>query len=215
MANVRYPLLAREGWVHVVVVLTAAWVVTHFFGWLAAIPAWLIAILVVQFFRDPPRRLPNVVGAVICPADGLVIAVGEGEDPYLKRPAKRLCIFMSPFNVHSNRMPLAGQVKDAWYHPGQFVNAALEKASHANERNAVWLRTDEGHDVVVVQVAGFVARRILCYIKPGDRVELGQRYGFIRFGSRVEVYLPLNVDFRVSLGDKVTGGSDIIAHFKQ
>ena len=120
---------------------------------------------------------------------------------------------MNVFNVHSNRMPVAGTVTEAWYHRGTFLNAALEKASEANERNALWVRTGDGRDVVVVQVAGLIARRILCYVAPGAAVERGVRYGFIRFGSRVDVYLPLDAQPRVSLGDKVKGGSDVLAEF--
>ncbi len=211
MVNNRYPLLAREGWVHVVIVFTVAIAVQYAAGWMWAAPCWLITLFVMQFFRDPARTIPQVPGAVICPADGKVIALGEIEDPYLKRPAKRISIFMNVFNVHSNRLPVSGEIKQRWYHPGSFFNAALDKASHENERNALWIRTDGGEDVVVVQVAGLIARRILCYVASGQRVRGGARYGFIRFGSRVDVYLPMTSRFEVSLGDKVRGATDIIA----
>jgi phosphatidylserine decarboxylase len=118
---------------------------------------------------------------------------------------------MNVFNVHSNRMPLAGTVKERWYHPGSFLNAALDKAARENERNALWVKTSAGQDVVVVQVAGLLARRILCYVQPGATVARGERYGFIRFGSRVDVYLPPEARPAVSLGDKVQGGSQILA----
>lgn len=207
----QHPIIAREGWPHIAIVVAAAAVVHYFFGLLAAIPLWFISVFVLQFFRDPRRALPNVPGTVLCPADGRVIDVGEVQDPYLKRPAKRICIFMNVFNVHANKMPVAGEVKQAWYHPGRFFNAAIEKSSVENERNALWLKTEKGEDVVVVQIAGLIARRILCYVQPGARVGRGQRYGFIRFGSRVEVYLPPQAQLRVALGDRVKGGSDIIA----
>lgn len=213
MANNRHPLLAREGWVHVVIVFTVAITVQYAAGWMWAAPCWLIVLFVVQFFRDPARAIPQVPGAIICPADGKVIALGETEDPYLKRPAKRISIFMNVFNVHSNRVPVGGEIKQRWYHPGRFFNAALDKASRENERNALWIRTGDGEDVVVVQVAGLIARRILCYVTSGQRVTGGARYGFIRFGSRVDVYLPMTSRFEVSLGDKVRGGADIIAQF--
>ncbi len=211
MAERRYPLIAREGRVHIAVVLAAAAIVHYAAGGWWAAPLWLVVVFVVQFFRDPPRAVPEATDAVICPADGKVIALGEVEDPYLKRPAKRISIFMNVFNVHSNRLPVAGEVKQRWYHAGSFLNAALDKASAENERNALWLRTTDGQDVVVVQVAGLIARRILCYIEPGQRAERGARYGFIRFGSRVDVYLPLSARFEVSLGDKVHGAMDVIA----
>jgi phosphatidylserine decarboxylase len=211
MAESRYPLLAREGRVHVALAIGAAVLVHAGAGWAWALPLWLMALFVLQFFRDPPRAVPPDADAVICPADGRVIALGEAEDPYLQRPARRVSIFMNVFNVHSNRVPVGGEVRERWYHPGSFLNAALDKASRDNERNALWLRTDDGQDVVAVQVAGLIARRILCYVEPGQRVAPGERYGFIRFGSRVDVYLPLTARFTVSLGDKVHGASDVIA----
>ncbi len=211
MPDSSYPLIAREGRAHIAIALVAA-VAVHYAagGWWAA-PLWLVVVFVVQFFRDPPRAVPQAADAVICPADGKVIALGEVEDPYLKRPAKRISIFMNVFNVHSNRLPVGGEVRERWYHAGSFLNAALDKASAENERNALWLRTGDGQDVVAVQVAGLIARRILCYVEPGQRAERGARYGFIRFGSRVDVYLPLSARFEVSLGDKVHGATDIIA----
>jgi phosphatidylserine decarboxylase len=213
MANNRYPILAREGRWHIALATGAALAVHYFAGPLWAVPFWLVLVFILQFFRDPPRQIPDVPGAVICPADGKVIALGEVEDPYLKRPAKRVSVFMNVFNVHSNRIPVTGTIQEQWYRPGKFVNAALDKASLDNERNALWIRTEQGQDVVVVQVAGLIARRILCYVKPGERVERGARYGFIRFGSRVDVYLPLNAKFEVSLGDSVKGASDVLARF--
>ncbi len=207
----RYPLLAREGWVHVAVILGAAAVVHVFAGpWWAA-PLWLAAVFVVQFFRDPPRAIPADPGVVVSPADGRVIVVDESPDPFLNRPARRVSIFMNVFNVHSNRSPVAGEVKQRWYHRGSFLNAALDKAARENERNALWLRSREGADVVVVQVAGLIARRILCYVEPGAQLARGERYGFIRFGSRLDVYLPPDSRVRVALGDAVKSGRDIIA----
>jgi phosphatidylserine decarboxylase len=211
MESSRYPLLAREGWGHIAYASSAALVVQWIGGLWWALPFWIVVVFVLQFFRDPPRVIPQDANALVCPADGRVIAVDEVEDPYLKRPARRISIFMNVFNVHSNRMPLAGEVKERWYHAGSFFNAALDKAARENERNALWIRTGDGRDVVVVQVAGLIARRILCYARPGDQVERGQRYGFIRFGSRVDVYLPLESKPAVSLGDKTRGGSQLLA----
>lgn len=211
MAATRYPLIAREGWVHCTLSIALAAAVHYYAGARWAAPLWVAAAFVVQFFRDPPRRIPAAPRGVVAPADGRVIAVGEAYDPYLKRPAKRLSIFMNVFNVHSNRIPVEGKVMERWYHHGAFFNAALDKASAQNERNALWIRTDEGDDVVVVQVAGLIARRILCYVQPGERVGQGQRYGFIRFGSRVDLYLPVDAHFQVALGDRVRGAADVVA----
>lgn len=209
----RHPLLAREGWTHIGVAGGLALVVHSFAGPIIAIPFWAAFAFVLNFFRDPVRAIPSDPRAVICPADGKVVALGEIDDPYLKRRSLRISIFMNVFNVHSNRIPVAGQVRQVWYHQGKFLNAALDKAAESNERNAVSIRTDRGPDVVVVQVAGLIARRILCYVQPNERVEQGQRYGFIRFGSRVDVYLPPDARPRVALGDRVKGGSDVIAEF--
>jgi len=118
---------------------------------------------------------------------------------------------MNVFNVHSNRSPVDAKVENIWYHAGKFFNAAIDKASVENERNAVWLRTAKGADITCVQVAGLIARRILCYVKQGDNLHCGQRFGFIRFGSRVDVYLPLDVRVAVTLGEKVYGGASVLA----
>lgn len=211
MDEAKHPLIAREGWVHVGLAIAAAAVVHYGAGTVVALPLWLLAIFIVQFFRDPPRAIPDVAFGVVAPADGKVVAVGEVHDPYLDRPARRVSIFMNVFDVHANRSPSTGKVMKVWYHQGKFFNAVLEKSSEANERNALWIRTDEGQDIVVVQVAGLVARRILCYVRAGDHIRRGQRYGFIRFGSRVDVYLPADTRLDVALGDKVKGGSDIVA----
>lgn len=211
MANARYPLIAREGWAHIAVVAALAAAVHYYAGWPWAAPLWAAAVFVAQFFRDPPRRVPAAPRGVVAPADGKVIALGEAHDPYLQRPAKRLSIFMNVFNVHSNRIPVEGKVMERWYTKGAFLNASLDKASAHNERNALWIRTDEGDDVVVVQVAGLIARRILCYVQPGERVGQGERYGFIRFGSRVDLYLPVGSQFKVALGDRVRGAADLVA----
>jgi phosphatidylserine decarboxylase len=208
----RYPLLAREGWLYTAVGFAAAGLVQYYAGGYWAVPLWLVALFMLQFFRDPPRVIPTEPLGVVCPADGKVIAIGDAEDPYLKRAAKRVSIFMNVFNVHSNRCPVEGRVMEGWYHQGKYLNASFDKASTENERNALWIQTDEGDDVTVVQVAGLIARRILCYVQPGERIGQGERYGFIRFGSRVDVYLPLSSQIEVALGDKVSGGSDLIAY---
>ena len=207
------PILAREGWAHSALALAAAVLVHAFAGWAWALPFWLMLVFILQFFRDPPRVVPTEPHGVVSPADGRVIALDEAEDPYLKRPAARISIFMNVINVHSNRSPVDGEVKKGWYYGGKFLNAALDKASLENERNALWIRADRGADVTCVQVAGLIARRILCYVKPHDRLVRGQRFGFIRFGSRVDVYLPPGATPRAAVGDKVYAGETILAWF--
>jgi phosphatidylserine decarboxylase len=210
MTRDTHPLIAREGWPHVLIALGLAVLVTWLAGWWS-IPFWLLLVFVVQFFRDPHRAIPQTTGVALSPADGRVVLVGKARDPYLDREALKISVFMNVFNVHSNRSPLDAQVARTWYDAGSFLNAALDKASMENERAALHLRTDAGADVTCVQVAGLVARRILCYPKPGDLLARGQRYGFIRFGSRVDIYLPVGANPQVSVGDTVTAGISVIA----
>jgi len=206
-----HPFIAREGWPFLAASLLFSGLATFYWGWLPALPLWVISLFVLQFFRDPARPAPAGEGLVLSPADGRIVAVEETNDPWLQRRALKISVFMNVFNVHSNRVPVDGEVKGRWYHPGSFLNAALDKASVENERNAVWFQTRKGEDVTSVQVAGLIARRILCYAKQGDTYTRGQRYGFIRFGSRVDVYLPIGTTPRVSIGDKVSASSDVLA----
>lgn len=205
-----HPLIAREGWPFLAIAVAVAALVS-WYGLLWSIPFWIIALFVLQFFRDPARSIPGDASTVVSPADGRIVAVESARDPYLERDALKVSVFMNVFNVHSNRSPVDGEVRQAWYQPGSFLNAALDKASLENERNALWLRTATGADVTCVQIAGLIARRILCYVKAGDRLARGERFGFIRFGSRVDVYLPVSARVKAALGDKVYGGSSILA----
>jgi len=205
-----HPLIAREGWPFVAASVVIAAIASWFGGWWS-LPLWLVVAFIVQFFRDPPREVPGDARVVVSPADGRIIAVERTQDPYLKRPATKVSVFMSVFNVHSNRSPVDGEVGEVWYHAGSFINADIDKASLENERNALWLRSSAGSDVTCVQVAGLIARRILCYVKPGDRLRRGDRFGFIRFGSRVDVYLPPDARVRVELGAKVYAASTVLA----
>ncbi len=211
MNNYPHPIIAREGWPFLAISIFVSLLVTALAGWLWALPLWIISLFVLQFFRDPPRTVPQAPNLVLSPADGRIVAVERTRDNYLQRDALKISVFMNVFNVHSNRSPVDGTVKEVWYHPGKFVNADLAKASLENERNAVWLKTADGTDVTSVQVAGLIARRILCYVVPSDVLARGQRYGFIRFGSRVDVYLPLSAQPKVSLGDKVFAAETILA----
>jgi len=209
-ASYPHPIIAREGWPFLAAAIVAAAVASWFVGWWSA-PLWLAAVFVLQFFRDPARQVPGDARTVVSPADGRVVAVGRARDPYLGRDAIKVSVFMNVFNVHSNRSPVGGRVQKRWYNPGGFVNASLDKASAENERNALWLRTPEGADVTCVQIAGLIARRILCYVGEGDNLERGQRFGFIRFGSRVDIYVPEDAKLVAALGDKVYATSTVIA----
>ncbi|MEM7563080.1 MAG: phosphatidylserine decarboxylase [Pseudomonadota bacterium] len=205
-----YPILAAEGRVHLAIALLLGALSTWLFGWWS-LPVWVFVAFVVQFFRDPPRKISKETGAIVSPASGKIVFIGESENPYdQNQQYLKISVFMNVFSVHSNLIPVGGTVKSCQYFPGSFLNAALDKASAENERNAVQIRTDSGEDVFCVQIAGLVARRILCYIKSGDTVETGERYGFIRFGSRVDLYLPTATNLEIKLGDSVASGNDLI-----
>jgi phosphatidylserine decarboxylase len=206
-----HPIIAREGWPFLAVAVTASVVLTFAGSVTLAALAWIGTLFILQFFRDPARTVPGESGVVLAPADGRIVRIEKTRDPYLERDALKISVFMNVFNVHSNRAPVDGTVVAAWYHAGSFLNAALDKASVENERNALHLRTDAGEDVTCVQVAGLIARRILCYAKPGDRLLRGERYGFIRFGSRVDVYLAPDALPRVAVGDVVFATETIVA----
>ena len=205
-----HPVIAVEGIPFIIVLLFLAVMVGIFWGWWS-LPLWIAAIFVLQFFRDPQRVVPEGKGLVLCPADGRVIVVGDVVDPYRNRKAFKISIFMNVFNVHSQRSPVDAVVTDVKYAKGLFVNAAFDKASSDNERNALLLRLDDGTEITCVQVAGLIARRILCYVGPGERLLRGQRYGFIRFGSRVDVYLPPGSRARVAIGDSVKASATVLA----
>lgn len=206
-----HPIIAREGWPFLGIAVAAAALAGVLAGWWWSLPLWLAALFVLQFFRDPPRDVPEDPRAVVSPADGRIVAVEKARDPWLERDALKISVFMNVFNVHSNRAPVDGTVRQIWYHAGRFVNAALDKASLENERNALWLRAGSGVDVTCVQVAGLVARRILCDVGAGAELRRGERFGFIRFGSRVDVYLPTDAQPVAAIGDKVYAAESVLA----
>ncbi|SEQ82945.1 phosphatidylserine decarboxylase [Nitrosomonas sp. Nm51] len=215
MPNYPHPLIAREGWFFIAIAFLIALLVNIYAGFIWAVFFWLAAVFVLQFFRDPPRDVPTIPNAVLSPADGRIVAVESVHDPYLKRDAVKVSVFMNVFNVHSNRSPVDGDVRDKWYFPGKFINADLPKASLENERNALWIKTGDGSDVTCVQVAGLIAKRILCNVAPGDHLARGQRFGFIRFGSRVDVYLPPGTRINVNIGDKVYATTTVLAELRK
>lgn len=213
--NYPHPIIAREGWPFIAIAAVVAILVQAIGGFGFAWIFWLIVIFVVQFFRDPARPIPTQPNAVLCPADGRIVAVETAHDPYVGREALKISVFMNVFNVHSQRSPVDGAITKVQYFPGAYLNAAVDKASTENERNAVVLQTAGGHTVTSVQIAGLIARRILCYVHVGEPLTRGQRYGFIRFGSRVDVYLPVGSRPRVSIGEKVSASSTILAEFAE
>lgn len=166
------------------------------------------------FFREPVRVPPARTGVVVSAADGLVSVVDEATPPaelaFDPRPRPRVSVFLSVFDVHVQRSPVAGAVEAVAYRPGAFLSADLDKASEDNERNSVLLRTADGHEVAAVQIAGLVARRIVCDVKPGDVLAAGQTYGLIRFGSRVDVFLPLGTEILVTPGQRTIGGETVL-----
>lgn len=178
-------------------------IVAAFFGTLTLFSIW--------FFRDPWRKIPEGEGLVVSPADGAVVDISRTEEGrFLKKPAIKISVFLNIFNVHVNRAPAAGKVVGVFYNPGRFFAANVPKASLENEQNAVALEIPSGKRIVCVQIAGLIARRIVCWIKEGDSVARGERFGLIRFGSRVDLFLPIETELQVSLGAKVKGGETVL-----
>lgn len=207
-----YPIIAKEGWLYIIISLFISLYLSLFYP-LISIPFWIISVFIIQFFRDPPRRISNKKNMVVSGADGKVIAIGETIDPYQKKKSIKVSVFMNVFNVHSNKVPVDGLILKKIYYPGKFLNAALSKASLENERCAIIIQTKNSpkKNITCVQIAGLVARRILCYKNTGDKVVRGERYGFIKFGSRVDLYLPLKTSIKVQVGQTVKNGESIIA----
>ena len=208
-----HPIIAREGWPFVGLTVGLALVATWLDWTVIAVLLWLVAVFVIQFFRDPARTPPVGEGLITSPADGRIIVVGKAIDPITGQDSLKISVFMNVFNVHSNRAPIQGRVMDVQYFPGAFFNAAIDKASEQNERSAMVIEDPQGRRLTCIQIAGLVARRILSYVKPGDSLLRGARYGFIRFGSRVDVYCPPGTQALVSVGDKVYAHSTALARW--
>lgn len=176
-------------------------------------PVLLLGIYSICFFRDPKRRVPTDPGLVVSAADGTIVGVEDfTETPYYSGPCKRVSIFLSLFNVHVNRAPATGTVSEIQYRPGKFLDARLPETSDANEAMNVYLATEHG-PMTVRQISGLVARRIVCRCRIGDRLERGEKFGMIKFGSRTEIYLPPNTEVLVKVGDKVKAGETVISRF--
>lgn len=206
--------LAREGWEIVAVVGGVAAAVSVLVGMAAAVPLWGLWLLVVQFFREPARMVNAravAAGGVLAVADGRVVHVGPGKSPLDGRDRLKISVFMNVFNVHVNLVPVSGRVVHSQRFAGGFFNAALDKVSEENERHLIVIEVVGGGVVECMQVAGLLARRVLCYAEMGGEVRAGERYGFIRFGSRVDLYLPLDWQPRVRLGDRTVAGVTEVA----
>ncbi|HEX3651479.1 MAG TPA: phosphatidylserine decarboxylase [Rhizomicrobium sp.] len=207
----------REGWPFIAVAVATNALLILWLGWWGLIAA-PFTLWVVAFFRDPERQAPAGRGLIVSPADGLLLPVTQAIPPpelgFSAGPRTRLSIFMNVFDIHVNRAPESGTVEGLAYRPGKFFNASFDKASEHNERMAIRLRLLGGEELVVVQIAGLVARRISCALARGQRVSRGERFGLIRFGSRLDVYLPDSAQVRVQQGQKVRAGETILAAFQ-
>ena len=213
MSGAAGPALAPEGWPFVLG--GAAFAVAVWFLWPRAVPLALLGVFFAAFslwfFRNPARVVPEGAGLVVSPADGRIVISGDcPAGRYAPGPGKQVSIFMSPLDVHVNRAPVSGRVASVRYHPGEYHVASVDKASLRNEQNGVTIETAEGRTVTYVQIAGMVARRIVCDLSEGDMVRQGQRVGMIRFGSRVDLFLPADAELRVSKGDRVRAGESVI-----
>jgi phosphatidylserine decarboxylase len=212
MIEQKWPI-AREG---IPFVIPPA-VLTLFFaalGWVALMfLGFLVTLFIAFFFRNPKREVPDVRNAILAPADGTIVDVEEWmEDRFLKEKAIKVSIFMSVLDVHLNRAPVSGRVGERSYQPGRFLVASREKSSLLNEQNAIILETKEHAKILLVQIAGLIARRIVCYVHTGNVLARGQIFGLIRFGSRVDLYLPASVKPTVWIGQHVKGGETIIGY---
>ncbi len=213
--TITLPYFDRDGWLAAFVI----WIVAFFMGFVSETVWWIgvaVGFACLLFFRDPERIPPSKKHVVVSPADGIILKISESDPPKelgLTGKRKKISIFMSVLNVHVNRTPIAGVVEKIIYTPGKFFNVTLDKANQYNERQATFVKNEDGMSLVFVQIAGLIARRIRCDIKEGDILERGQRVGIIRFGSRVDVYLPVEVAVLVEEGQITVAGETILANY--
>ena len=206
-------LIHREGWKFATIFFLTSLLLLMV--WLPfAIIGFLLTFFVVWFFRDPDRKTPNIKNKIISPADGKICLIDKAKPPKeLLMDSKdmfRICVFMNVFNVHVNRSPVKGTIREIVYKKGQFLNASLDKASEKNERNSLIIETDDNKEIIVTQIAGLIARRILSFVNDKDKIDIGEKFGLIRFGSRVDIYLPEGSKAAVKIGDTVKAGETII-----
>ena len=203
--------LAKDGLIFILPLLVSTvFMFLLSFNW-AAIIFGLGFLFVTWFFRDPERTIPKEPNVIVSPADGKVTEIISEREPINGKSCKRVTIFLSVFNVHINRVPIEGTIEDIRYNPGKFLAAFNPKASLDNEQNIIMINNGQSH-IFVKQIAGLIARRIVCWPKKGDTYKLGQRYGLIRFGSRVDILLPENTELSVNIGDRVSGGKSVIGY---
>lgn len=215
MRNTKTPI-AVEGYPFIAGFVVAAYVMAvmglylHGFFYVPAVILGLLALFTVFFFRNPKRHTPESENFVVAPADGEVVFLGKVIEPRTSTEMEKISIFMSVFNVHVNRVPITAKVVDGFYNKGKFYDVRDERASFENEQQGLVLETTNGLKMVVVQVAGLIARRIVCYAEIGDTLTRGRRYGLIRFGSRLDVYLPLGTSIEVEMGQKTVAGETVL-----
>lgn len=214
MDNRRIALpIAKEGYTFIIPMAIAT-LLFGLVGWVYLAGVFCgITLFILYFFRNPTRTPPLSAGAILSPADGKVLEVANHrEDRYLHREAVKISIFMSLLDVHVNRSPITGRVMKRAYHPGKFFAANTDKSSLLNEQNALILCSRDGFEILFIQIAGIIARRIVCYAQKGNLLKRGQIFGMIRFGSRVDIFLPLSVDIQVRVGDHVKAGETILGY---
>ena len=211
------PFIHPEGWKFATIFFVIS-ILLSFISIAISVIGYLLTLFTLWFFRDPKRNTPIDTNLIISSADGKVCLIDEAYPPeevsINQEKMKRICVFMNVFNVHINRSPVSGTVKDIIYKEGQFLNASLDKASEKNERSSLIISSDNGAEIVVVQIAGLIARRILGFISNNHNLYQGERFGLIRFGSRVDIYMPLDTVTKCSIGDKVIAGESVLASFK-
>ena len=215
--NTKRPIIHPEGWKFAAIFFVISVSVYPFFITLSVI-GFMFTIFTLWFFRDPERNTPQDSNLIISSADGKVCLIDEAyppeELPIEPQKMKRICVFMNVFNVHVNRSPVQGNVDHIVYKEGKFLNASLDKASDKNERSSLVLNTQNGTKIIVVQIAGLIARRILGFISLNHNLDQGERFGLIRFGSRVDIYMPIDAILKCKVGDKVTAGESVLASFQ-
>ena len=208
------PIIHPEGWKFAFIFFVISLLALLIYAPVSII-GFLLTLFTLWFFRDPSRNTPLDSNLIISSADGKVCLIDEACPPtevsMKQEKMKRVCVFMNVFNVHVNRSPVAGVIKDIVYKEGQFLNASLDKASEKNERSSLIINSEHGADIVVVQIAGLIARRILGFVSKNQNLNQGERFGLIRFGSRVDIYMPLDSTVQCSVGDKVVAGESVLA----
>lgn len=206
----QFPIV-KEGFIFIVISAALTSAAAALLSWQAAVVPGMLTLFCAWFFRDPRRVVPQGENLLVSPADGKVVDISRTEEQrFLKKPAIKVSIFLNIFNVHVNRVPVAGEVVGVFYNVGRFFAASVPKASLENEQNAIIIETPAGKRVVCIQIAGLIARRIICWIKEGSTLNRGERFGLIRFGSRVDLFLPIETEILISEGDHVKGGETIL-----